>query len=80
MRAGKGYDWVILPSVDAISDAHATLLEEYVRGGGRMILINSGSQSCGNRDEELVLRKTSALADIVRDPADRLEGSIQGCA
>jgi hypothetical protein len=68
MQVGRGYDWVILPSVDAISDEHAALLAQYVRNGGHMILINSGSQSCGSRDEELTLRKTSALADIIENP------------
>eukprot|EP01051_Picozoa_sp_SAG22_P012170 SAG22_NODE_1241_length_5034_cov_4.301317_2_plen_1433_part_00 len=63
-----GYEWIILPSTDAMSDSHAEAVLKYVRGGGHAILINSGNQSCGMRDEELAWRKHGALAGLQANP------------
>ena len=63
-----GYDWIVMPSTDAMSDAHIALVKAYVRGGGRAIMINSGNQSCGTRDEELKWRPGPAFEQLEKDP------------
>ena len=73
-----GYEWIILPSTDAISDVHAEAVVKYVSGGGHAILINSGNQSCGTRDEELAWRQHAALADLQSNPGSGHVSVIDG--
>ena len=55
---------VVLPGVDAISDAHAAALASWVRRGGHLVLLGEDS---GSRDEELSPRNASAWSELRAD-------------
>jgi hypothetical protein len=67
-----GYNWLILPLVDAMSDSDVALIEAYVRGGGRAIIIDGGGQfGTAVHTEDLAVRCNTTgcgLADLQKNP------------
>jgi hypothetical protein len=52
-----GYSWIILPVVDAMSDSDVALIESYVRGGGRAVIIDGpANYATGIHTEDLAPR------------------------
>jgi hypothetical protein len=68
-----GYNWIILPSVDAMSDSDLSLVTAYVRGGGHAVIIDDrgAGYATGIHTEDLVSRCNTTgcgLADLKRNP------------
>jgi hypothetical protein len=69
-----GYEFIILPLVDAMSDSDIALIESYVRGGGRAIICDGaggGYYATGTRTEDLEVRCSSpgcGLASLKQNP------------
>eukprot|EP01048_Picozoa_sp_COSAG05_P016546 COSAG05_NODE_2142_length_3486_cov_1.351048_1_plen_991_part_00 len=72
LRMPLKYQSVILPAVDAIADTDATLLQQYVRAGGTLILNPSTASGdvpvIGSHTERLQRRGTPAFHSLLRDP------------
>ena len=65
--AEGGYKLVILPNVDAMSDADLALMSSYVQSGGRLIVTGtSGAFATASRDENLRLRGPGALDKLMK--------------
>jgi hypothetical protein len=62
------YSAVILPYADSISEAQRAALVEYVRGGGKLIVVGDPRREVGIRTEDYVWRDTPALQPILADP------------
>ena len=63
------YTTLLLPAVDAISDAHAAAIYRWVRAGGKLVLWHNESQQVsGSRDEEMRVRSESAFVTLVSNP------------
>ncbi|EIP99612.1 hypothetical protein OpiT1DRAFT_04136 [Opitutaceae bacterium TAV1] len=63
------YRMVVLPGVDAVSDAQVEALARFVRSGGKLVLWGD----CGINDEQLMPRATNAFAALVSQPG---KGSV----
>ena len=62
-----GYKLVILPNVDAMSDADLALISRYVQSGGQLVVTGtSGAFATASRDENLRLRGPGALDKLLK--------------
>eukprot|EP01052_Picozoa_sp_SAG31_P019452 SAG31_NODE_1417_length_8440_cov_7.706510_6_plen_1098_part_00 len=59
------YSWVVLPYVDAISDADVRKLEDYVEGGGMLVLVGAVT---GTLSEDLSPRRQPAFLKLMQSP------------
>jgi len=64
----KDFKTIILPHVDAISDAQAEAVKVWTRAGGRLVLW--AADAAGTLDEEMRPRKTQAFADLIASPGN----------
>jgi hypothetical protein len=75
LRNLSRYKVVILPTIDAISDAQVEALKNFVRQGGKVIVCDP---KAGIRDENFNLRSAPALGDLsVINAVDKLDLGLE---